>query len=76
PGGYTDPGGRGPAAGGRGVDDNGGTAVPAGRTPGRYLVYGFAVFVVLLFGGSLWLALTLGPAADRFHNPPPKATAR
>lgn len=58
------------------MSDQDETTVPAGRTPGRYIVYGFAVFVVLLFGGSLWLALTLGPAADQFHNPPPKGTAR
>jgi hypothetical protein len=49
---------------------------PPGRTPGRYIVYGFAAFAALLFGGSLWLALTLGPAADRFHNPPAGNTGR
>ena len=53
---------------------DGGT--PPGRLPGRYFVYGFVAFVVVLFGASLWLALTLSPAADRFHNPPPKGTGR
>lgn len=47
-----------------------------GRTPGRYFVYGFLAVVALLFGGSLWLSLRLDPAADRFHNPPPKGTGR
>lgn len=45
------------------------TAIPAGRTPGKYFVIGFVTFAVLLFAGSLWLSLRLEPAADRFHNP-------
>lgn len=51
---------------------------PPGRTPGRYFVYGFVSFVVVLFGVSFWLSRTLEPAADKFHNPPGKSrgTAR
>ena len=44
---------------------------PPGRTPGKYVVYVMVVFWVLVFGGSLVLALRLQPAADRYHNPPP-----
>lgn len=42
---------------------------PAGRVPGRYIVYGFVVFWVFLFGGSWFLSKRLEPAAQRFHNP-------
>lgn len=45
----------------------------AKRTPGKYFVYGFVAFVVLLFVCSLILAMRLDPAADRFHNPPTPA---
>jgi hypothetical protein len=50
-------------------------AVRAGadrRVPGRYIVYGIVALAAVVLGFSLLLALNLTPAAERFHNPPPK----
>jgi hypothetical protein len=48
---------------------------PAGRTPGKYIVYVMLAFGVLVLGFVLVLAIRLDPAADRFHNQqPPTAT--
>ena len=44
--------------------------VRARRMPGKYFVFGFVTFIVLLFAFSLVLAMRLDPAAERFHNPP------
>ena len=46
-------------------------AAPGRRFPGRYIVYGIIAMTVLVMVVSLILALTLTPAAERFHNPPP-----
>jgi hypothetical protein len=44
---------------------------PAGRTPGKYIVYILGAFLAIVLGVSIYLAMTLQPAADRFHDPPP-----
>lgn len=53
------------------------TRTPAGRVPGRYIVYGLVAFWVVLFGGAWLLSVRLEPAAERFRNPGPAVpTAR
>ena len=45
-------------------------AIPARRTPGKYIVYGMLGFGAIFLAFMILLALKLDPAADRFHNPP------
>ncbi|MDB5312523.1 MAG: hypothetical protein JWO38_6725 [Gemmataceae bacterium] len=51
-------------------DDDRPRATPVRRVPGKYIVYGMAVFGALFLGFMILLALRLSPAADRFHNQP------
>lgn len=46
------------------------------RVPGKYVVIGLGVFGVVFLGFMFLLAKKLDPAADRFHNPPPRASAK
>jgi hypothetical protein len=39
------------------------------RFPGKYIVIGLVVFLVIFFGVALALSISLTPAAERFHNP-------
>ncbi|HJZ58677.1 MAG TPA: hypothetical protein VKE74_27290 [Gemmataceae bacterium] len=51
---------------GEGAEDGG-----RGRFPGRYIVVGMLVFVVLFLAVGLVLAYRLTPAAERFHEEAP-----
>ena len=46
-----------------------------GRVSGKYVVLGLGAFGVVFLGFMILLAKKLDPAADRFHNPPPRAVA-
>ncbi len=45
------------------------------RVSGKYVVLGLGAFGVVFLGVMFLLAKKLDPAADRFHNPPPRGAA-
>jgi hypothetical protein len=45
------------------------SSTPPGRTPGKYIVWILGAILLVFLGVSIFLAMTLQPAADHFHNP-------
>lgn len=52
------------------------SSTPPGRTPGKYIVIVLGAFLAIFLGVSIYLARTLDPAADHFHNPPAPSKKR